>query len=59
MKNIKIIVLFLLVFSFGFQLSAYKQSDFLAKKSQYSELLEKKVSPKLDTFSAEKLEKLD
>ena len=59
MKFLRYILVFLLLSTLWFQVTAYKQSEFIKKKTEYTILLEKKVSAKLDEFSEIKLKKLD
>ena len=59
MKFLRCALVFLLLCALWFQATAYKQSDFLKKKAEYSLMLEKKVSARLDGFSAAKLKRLD
>ena len=59
MKFLRCALVFLMLCTLWFQATAYKQSDFLKKKAEYSLMLEKKVSTRLDWFSAAKLKRLD
>ena len=59
MKFLRCLIVCVLLFTVWFQAHAYKQSDFLKKKWEYSMMLEKRLSTKLDSFSVKKLTKLD